>query len=156
MSEIERVFGTNSRNVSVARTHGVDPGTALEVPDFGPNETHVSRFDPDLVHDESLIGGFTWIAMERHDPAPRGAVRTGKPHLGWSLLIATVANVFLGVIAISTGATLVGVVACSALSIATCLLVVAEIACRYGIDPVGRRAPRIEDRYLDDRQRDDR
>ena len=66
-------------------------------------------------------------------------------------MIATAANLMLAAVAIATGATVVGLVACSALSVATCLLVAAEVAGRCGFDPVGRRLPPPDDWLEDDR-----
>ncbi|MEM7273151.1 MAG: hypothetical protein AAF547_08745 [Actinomycetota bacterium] len=86
----------------------------------------------------------TWSDLDAVPPVPYPPLR--RPRLGWSLAIATVANLILGTVAMLSGAMLVGVVACSALSIATCLLVLAEIACRYGIDPLDDTPRAIDDR----------
>lgn len=153
MPDIERTVGANSRNISRGGSNGDRSWIAVESDGLVQKADHVSQFDPDLGSDDELGFGFTWITMERREPPPARLEVPRRSHLGWSLLIATVANLILGATAIATGATLVGVVACSAMSIATCLLVLAEIACRYGIDPVGRRPPGADDRFLDDRER---
>lgn len=80
----------------------------------------------------------TWIGVEwpgsEWDPDPSGTQAMRRPppdprpvRFGWSLVIATVANLLLGFTAVATGATLIGVIACTTLSIATCMLVMAEI-----------------------------
>ena len=74
-------------------------------------------------------------------------VSTHRSRLGWSLVIASMANLALATVAVLAGATLIGVVACGALSIATILLVLAEVASRVGIDPVGAVSPEIDDRW---------
>lgn len=151
MSDIERVVGTNSRNAARVTPKTHHQGLVVESDGMGRRPEHVSQFDPDLDCGDRREIAFTWIALEGPQLPQTQQRSARRTHLGWSLLIATVSNVILGAVAIATGATLVGIVACSALSIATCLLVLAEIACRYGIDPVGQRPPGIDDRFLDDR-----
>ncbi len=147
MSEIEKSSGTSNR--ATGNIGKAELTYEIHEPDLVAD--HVSQFDPDLGHDERWDQYFTWIALERAAPAPATRSSEQKIRLGWSLAIATVANLVLGATAIMTGATLVGVVACTALSISTCLLVLAEIACRYGFDPAGRIRHEPGAHYLDDR-----
>lgn len=151
MSEIERIVGTNSRNAARTAPNAGRSGLTVEPDGLGPKPEHVSQFDPDLDCGDEVGVGFTWITLERPQRPKERQLPAGRTHLGWSLLIATVSNMILGATAIATGATVVGILACSAMSIATCLLVLAEIVCRYGIDPVGRRPPGSADRFFDDR-----
>jgi hypothetical protein len=152
MSDIERTVGTNSRNTARVTPSAGRSGLTIEPDALGRGPEHVSQFDPDLECGDQLGVGFTWISLELPTASKTQQIPARRTHLGWSLFIATVSNIILGATAIATGATLVGLVACSALSIATCLLVLAEIACRYGIDPVGHRPPGVDDWFLDDRQ----
>ena len=86
--------------------------------ELGRSVNHVSQSDP-----------YLWVWSARRS---RPAVQP-RPRFGCSLMFASAANISLGLVAIASGATVVGLVACSALSVATCLLVAAEVASRYGI-----------------------
>jgi len=153
MSDIERTTATdggNGRSMSSVEVVGELSSGRNEL---GRAVNHVSQFDPDLGVQDHPDVGFTWIALERRDLRPDLPANRPRPSLGWSLLIATAANLVLAAVAIASGATLVGLVACSALSVATCLLVVAEVVGRYGFDPVGRRLPPPDDWLEKDRFR---
>lgn len=78
--------------------------------------------------------GLQWDESERDEGETAFRPPPAMPpvRMGWSLVIATVSNLVLATVAIATGATLIGLVACSTLSLATCLLVLAELIGRSG------------------------
>ncbi|MEM7322315.1 MAG: hypothetical protein AAF531_04450, partial [Actinomycetota bacterium] len=140
-------------------TGGAGTPRPIEPDSFEQAAGHVSQFDPDFGPGDQMGFGFTWITLERQEQTPqppRSPSPASRPRLGWSLVVATIANLILGATAIITDATLVGVVACSALSIATCLLVLAEMASRYGVDPARRRDPWLDGTWQEDPWFDDR
>lgn len=74
-----------------------------------------------------------WSVMD--EPPQLKPIFGNGQRVGWSLLIATAATVLLGLTAIASGATMVGVVACGGMGVACLALVVAEILSRYSSPP---------------------
>lgn len=65
-------------------------------------------------------------------PAPKKARSAGRVRIGWSLVIAAISDTTVGVAAIVSGSTLVGIVSSVAVGLCSILLVAAEAIAHLG------------------------